>query len=145
MTLSDVQAAPNASNSQIETQKSAAGVIAVDEHWTQAEIHGDVAWLDGMLLAGYRSVGATGIVSARSKILASAKKNATSDKMAKLVVQYMKDHPFGTVVTINGNTAVLNFYAQKLGAEKGVTSCDIFLYVGGRWRALYSQHTGVKA
>ncbi len=42
---------------------------------------------------------------------------------------------------IQGNTAILTFYSRTPGAEKGVKSCDIFLYSGGSWHAIYSQHT----
>ncbi|MDQ6931398.1 MAG: nuclear transport factor 2 family protein [Candidatus Eremiobacteraeota bacterium] len=133
-----------AANGVDETQKSAAAVSAVDDHWTRAEVHGDVAWLDGMLLPQYRSIGANGVASPKSKILASAKKNATSDKMARLVAKYMKEHPSGRNITIEGDTAIVNFYAPKIGAQRGVMSCDVFIYKSGRWHALYSQHTTVK-
>ncbi len=65
--------------------------------------------------------------------------------MARFVAAYMKAHPFGTDVTIQGGTGVVTFYSLRLGRQKGITSSDIFTYRDGRWRALYSQHTAVKA
>ncbi len=132
-------------SSAIETQKTAAAVIAVDQHWLEAEVHGDVGWLDKMLLPEYRSVGAGGSTSSKEKILQSARRNGRSDAMARYVQQYLKRHPSAAKVTLRGDTAILNFYAQKLGLQNGITSCDIFMYIDGRWHAIYSQHTSVKA
>ena len=111
---------------------------------TQAEVHGDVAYVDQLLLPEYRSVNADGRAHPKSAILASARENGRSDKMARLVSVYMKSHPSGTLVDIEGETAVVTFYARGIGAEKGVMSSDIFAYLDGRWHAIYSQHTALK-
>jgi hypothetical protein len=127
-----------------ETQKTAGAVIAVEHHWTQAEVHGDTAYLNQLLVPGYRTVSPSGVVRTRSALLARARKNAQSDKMARFVAAYMKAHPIGIAVTIQGNTAVVTFYSRRLGREKGIMSSDIFTYSNGRWHAVYSQHTAAK-
>jgi Domain of unknown function (DUF4440) len=127
-----------------ETQKTSGAVIAVENHWTEAEVHGDTAYLSQLLLPGYRTVSPSGVVRTKSALLARARKNAQSDKMARSVAAYMKAHPSGIIVTIQGNTAVVTFYSRRLGRDKGITSSDILTYSNGRWHALYSQHTAAK-
>lgn len=128
-----------------ETSQTAAGVIAVEDHWTRAETHGDAGYVDALLLDDYRSIGPRGAVRPKAAMLASARRNGRSDVMAKRVASYLIAHPFGTQVALHGTTAVVTFYAKKLGPQKGILSCDVFTYVGGRWRAAYSQHTSAPA
>jgi hypothetical protein len=130
-----------------ETQQTEAGVMATDTHWSLAEMTGDTAWLDEMLLPEYRSVGNTGTVHAKDAILAgAAKRKGTSMDQARLkFAEYQRQHPYGSAVVVRGNTAVVTFYDPALGPQKGVRSSDVFIYVDGHWHALYSQHTGVQA
>jgi hypothetical protein len=127
-----------------ETKKTVSGVIAVEHHWTEAEVHGDTAYLSQFLLPQYRTVTASGVARTKNALLARARKNGTSDKMARIVAAYMKAHPSGTSVTIQGDTAVVTFYDLRLGREHGITSSDILTYSNGRWHAIYSQHTALK-
>jgi hypothetical protein len=130
-----------------ETQQTEAGVMATDTHWSLAEMTGDTAWLDQMLLPEYRSVGNTGVVHAKDAILAgAAKRKGTSLEQARLkFANYQRQHPYGSAVVMHGNTAVVTFYDPALGPRKGVRSSDVFIYADGHWHALYSQHTGVQA
>lgn len=50
-------------------------------------------------------------------------------------------HPSMPVVQMNGDVAILTFILQRGLDPEPVMSCDIFVYRGGRWRALYSQHS----
>lgn len=125
-----------------ETGKTEAAVIAVDQHWLEAELDGDAAWLDDMLLPEYRSVGADGAVHPKSAIVAHAAKNRGSDTERRKVEAWLKAHPSGKAVVIHGDTAILSFYDPAKGAASDVRSSDIFVYVDGRWHALYSQHSG---
>jgi hypothetical protein len=127
-----------------ETRRDKAAVIAVDEHWSEAEMSGDTAWLDRMLLPEYRSVSADGTAHPKSAILASARKNLHSDKMRRKVEAWRKAHPSATSVVLRDNVAILSFYDPALGPQKGVTSSDIFVYIDGHWHALYSQHASVR-
>lgn len=129
-----------------ETHRTEAGVMAVDSHWSLAEISGDTAWLDQMLLPEYRSVNNDGTVHAKSAIVAGAAKHKGTS-MAKAKQQfadYEKKHPYGSAVALHGNTAIVTFYDPALGPQKGVKSSDIFLYIHGRWHAMYSQHTAAR-
>jgi hypothetical protein len=127
-----------------EAAKTTAALLVVEDHWMQAEIHGDVAYVAQLLLPRYESVNADGVAHPRSAILANAKKNGESDKMARTVAMYMKLHPYGTLVRIEGDTGIVTFYSLKGGPQKGVMSSDIFVYLDGEWHAVYSQHTAVK-
>lgn len=140
-------AADAARMSADETQQSEAGVMATDNHWSLAEMTGDTAWLDDMLLPEYRSVGNQGMVHGKAEIMAgAAKRKGTSLEQAKLkFAAYQRQHPYGSTVVMHGNTAVVTFYDPALGVQKGVRSSDVFIYLDGHWHALYSQHTGVQA
>jgi hypothetical protein len=120
---------------------SVAAVLAVENHWTQSEISGDVAYLDGMLMPGYRSVSSSGVAITKADILAHAVRNGKSNAVKLKVEAYLKAHPQGTAVTLEGDTAIVTFYSKRAGPIKGITSSDTFLYVNGAWRAWYSQHT----
>jgi hypothetical protein len=126
-----------------ETQHTEAGVIAVDEHWSVAEMTGDTDWLDQMLLPEYRSVNNDGTVHAKAAIVAGAAKRKGADlaKAKQEFADYQKQHPYGTAVAMHGDTAIITFYDPTLGPQKGVKSSDIFVYLDGRWHAMYSQHT----
>lgn len=124
-----------------ETARSEAAVIAVDQHWLEAEVGGDTAYLDDLLLPEYRSVGADGVAHPKAAIVAHAAKNQGSDTERRTVEAWIKAHPSGKSVVIHGDTAILSFYDPVLGAAKGVRSSDIFVYVDGHWHALYSQHS----
>jgi transcriptional antiterminator Rof (Rho-off) len=124
-----------------ETGRNEAAVIAVDQHWLEAELDGDTAWLDDLLLPEYRSVGADGAVHPKAAIVAHAAKNRGNDAQRRKMEAWLKAHPSGQSVVIRGDTAVLSFYDPAKGAASDVRSSDVFVYVGGRWHALYSQHS----
>jgi len=127
-----------------ESARSEAAVIAVDQHWLEAELDGDTAWLDDMLLPEYRSVGADGAVHPKSAIVAHAAKNRGSDAERRKVEAWLKAHPSGKSVVIHGDTAILSSTNPAKGAASDVRSSDIFIYAHGRWHALYSQHSGAR-
>ncbi|CAM5624328.1 nuclear transport factor 2 family protein [Rhodanobacter lindaniclasticus] len=127
-----------------EEARTEAAVMAVDQHWMDAELDGDRAWLDAMLLPEYRSVGADGTVHAKAAILAHAAKNRGNDAERRKVEAWLKAHPSDQSVVIRGDTAILTFYDPKLGPHNGVRSSDTFVYQDGHWHALYSQHSAVK-
>jgi hypothetical protein len=124
-----------------ESARTEAAVRAVDQHWMDAELDGDSAWLDAMLLPEYRSVGADGTVHTKAALLAHAAKNRGNDTERRQVEAWLKVHPSGQAVVIRGDTAILTFYDPKLGPQRGVRSADVFVYENGRWHALYSQHS----
>jgi hypothetical protein len=125
-----------------ETGRSEAAVLAVEDHWEQAEGTGDLTYLQQLLLPEYRSVGSNGNVHAKADILAHAAKNHGSDQGVKEIEAYHKAHLIGHTVVLSGDVAVVSFYDQTLGPQKGVRSADIFVYNNG-WHAAYSQHTEV--
>lgn len=128
-----------------ETSQTAAAVMATDVHWSLAEMTGDTAWLDQMLLPDYRSVNNDGSVHAKAAILAGAAKRKHTDLATaqRQLDTYEKEHPHGSAVAIHGNTAIVSFYDPTLGPDKGMRSADVFVYVDGRWHAMYSQHTAM--
>lgn len=121
-----------------ENAKTAAAVIAVDDHWLQAEVSGDTAWLDAMLLPEYRSISSDGKPADKQKILAGAARNRGSDKMRKQVDAWLKTHPTKTSVVMQGDVAILSFSDPKTGH---VMSSEVFVYRDGGWHAIYSQHS----
>ena len=140
-----VAAAPVAANATTtkadESARTSAAVIAVDQHWLEAEVGGDTAWLDAMLMSDYRTVGADGKVGDKAAILRSATKNRGSDKMRKEVDAWQKAHPTKQSVVLHGDVAILSFSDLKTGR---ILSSDTFIYKDGGWHALYSQHAKVE-
>lgn len=126
-----------------ETDKSAAAVIAVDHHWEQAEENGDASWLDGMLMPDYRSVGTAGTFASKAAIVGHAAKNHDAPAMKQKAAEWHKTHPVEESVTMDGDTAILSFLSASPETKGRICSSDIFVYVDGRWRALYSQHNAV--
>jgi hypothetical protein len=121
--------------------RTEAAVIAADDGWEKAEESGDVAYVDNLLLSDYRSVSADGSVHNKSAILANTKKNIGSPDHAAKVAQWQAAHPMETAAVIQGDTAIVTFHLKPAGAEKGIMLSDIFVYRGGQWHAIYSQHT----
>jgi hypothetical protein len=124
-----------------QAARTSDAVMAVDEHWSQAEEHGDAAWLDSMLLPEYRSISADGRILDKKSLLAHAATNRGSDKMAKFVAQWRKTHRTSKSVVIRGDVAVISFSNPETGH---VRSSDIFVYQDGAWHALYSQHSNAE-
>jgi len=124
-----------------ETAKTTAAVLAVDRHWLEAEVSGNTAWLDAMLMPDYRSISLDGKVLDKPALLAHAKKNRGSDKMRKQVDAWLKAHPSKQLVVMHGDVAILSFSDPE---TDNVRSSDIFIYQDGGWHALYSQHAKVE-
>ena len=126
---------------------SATAVIRADEAWGDAEAAGNSEFVDDLLLPEYRSVGNDGHTASKSKIVEGTRKRAESAAAiaayAEQVAAWRKAHPSHAEVTISDDTAVLRWVldASTTGA---MSSCDVFVYRKGRWRALYSQHTGAE-
>jgi hypothetical protein len=121
-----------------------AAVIADDDGWGKAEA-GDVAYVDNLLLPEYRSVNPDGSVHPKDAILGGVRKRANSPALAAAytadTAKWLAAHPYTTTVVIIGDTAILTFSPDIPGSSKPVSSCDIFVYREGHWRAIYSQHT----
>lgn len=134
-------ASPDSASAADETAHTAAAVKAVDQHWLEAEEGGDAAWLDGMLMPDYRSVGVAGTFATKAAILARAVKNGGSQAMKQKVAAWQAAHPVDQQVTLQGDTAILSFVSAAPATKGKLYSSDVFVYVDGRWRALYSAHT----
>ena len=133
-----------AGDAAAETARTAGAVLAVDQRWSDAETDGDTAWLEQMLLPEYRSVNSKGVATPKAGIVAHAAKSRglDKDKQKQMVEAWRKAHPSESKVVLHGDTAILTFYDPAQGPQLGVRSVDVFIYEGGRWHALYSQHSG---
>lgn len=133
-------------NVATEGQPTEAGVIATDEHWSLAELTGDTAYLDQLLLPKYRSVNADGSAISKAQIVAGAAKHTGTDieTATRKITAYRKEHPYETSVALYKNVAIASFYDPARGPQKGVRSSDVLIYVAGRWHAIYSQHSAAE-
>ena len=118
-----------------------AAVVAADEAWTAAEIRGDAAFVDALLLPEYRSIGSDGKIASKAMIVAGTRARGPHSNFGKIVAEYRAGHPTRGDVTINGDTAVLTWVSLVPGKGAPIASCDIFVYRNGRWHAIYSQHS----
>lgn len=128
-----------------ETQHTAAAILAVDHHWSIAEMSGDSAWMTDMLMPDYRTVSNNGTVHDKQALLGGMAKHKpiTPAEAETKLAAFEKEHHIGSSVVIHGDMAVVSFYDTALGLDKGTLSADVFVYQDGHWHALYSQHTGV--
>ena len=138
-----LMSAVRAQDSAVETQRTEAGVIATDDHWSLAEMTGDTAYLKQMLLPQYESVNDDGSVHSKTQIIAGAARRSGTDVTTanSKLAAYRKAHPYSSNVAIHDNTAVVTYYDPARGAQEGIKSADIFIYANGHWHAMYSQHT----
>jgi hypothetical protein len=139
-TLTLVAAGLSAASPAIEP-RTAAAVQAADDAWGAAEGRGDAAFVDELLLPGYVSVGPAGKVTTKAAIVDGARKRGPSATMAAQIAAWKAAHPSRAEVTIVGDTAILRRLLTKPGLGEPVSSSDTFVYRGGHWRAIYSQHT----
>lgn len=122
--------------------RTAAAVIAVDEAWGRAEVDGDVAALEALLLPSYQTVSADGRTKPGSALIEGARaRGGRSEARAKAVADWKATHPSRPIVAISGDTAILTWVITSADGTDRISSSDIFVYVAGRWRAAYSQHS----
>lgn len=82
-----------------------------------------------------------GKFATKAAIVARAVKSRGSQTMKQQMTIWERAHPVEKKVTIQGDTAILSFLSASPTTKGKLYSSDIFVYVNGRWRALYSQHT----
>ena len=141
--MGSVKAQDSMSDATVESQRTEAGVLATDDHWSLAEMTGDTTYLEQMLLPQYESVNDDGSAHPKAQIVTGAAKRSGTDPATakRKLAAYRKDHAYSSNVAIHDNTAVVTFYDPAQGAQKGIKSADIFVYANGHWHAMYSQHT----
>lgn len=140
-------AAPAAARAQTssvdETQHTAESLIAVTNHWSDAEARGDTAYLERLLAPAYRSVNADGTIHGRSRIIAGAAAHGSPAAVAALAA-WRATHHHATRVVIDHETAVVSYAPGPDSPDSPITSSDVFVYNDHRWQALYSAHTTLK-
>jgi len=120
--------------------RTASAVHAADDAWETAEEQGNAPFVDWLLAPDYRSIGSGGKATDKAAIVAHARAFDKLPERAAKVAAWKAAHPSRAVVTLFGDTAVLNWISTKAGEEQRIYSCDIFVYRGGHWHAIYSQH-----
>ena len=143
----DPASVADSTREQAERVMSVGAAMAVEAHWGEAENHGEVKYLEKLLLPAYRSVGPTGMVHTRDALLATARARMDPGASAKAVADsaaYVTAHPFRTSIVLAGNTAVVTYYSIRLGPEKGIMGSDVLVFMDGQWHALYSQHSSAQ-
>ena len=121
--------------------RTAAAVLAADNGWGDAEARGDVAFIDALLSDGYRTIGHDGKVRTKADVLASSRAKGGTPARAAEIAAWRAQHPTQGSVALFGDTAVLTWVTAGATDSGKVMSCDIFVYRGGRWHAVYSQHS----
>ena len=126
-----------------ETQHNAEALLAVTNHWSDAEVQGDTAYLARLLAPEYRSVNADGTFVPRSTLIDHAAHR--TPEQAAAITAWRASHHHGTRVVIDHDTAVLSYYPGPDTPDAPISSSDIFVYRDHHWQALYSGHTALKA
>ena len=129
--------APDTREHVDETALTPQAVIAIDDHWSLAELRGNTAWLNSLLLPSYRSIRANGSVLDKKTLLAHASQNrGHGPEKLKGFDVWLKTHPMNESVIIHGHVSILSFSDPKTGR---VRLSNVFVHEKGRWHALYSQ------
>lgn len=136
LTLTLCCSSPAFAQAQRVEPKTAEAVVQADDAWGDAETRGDGDYLEHLLSPAYVSIG----ITTRETIIAHARARGASAAYAEQAATWKAAHPSRADVSIAGDTAVLMWKTTGANGEL-VRSCDIFVYRGGRWRALYSQHS----
>jgi hypothetical protein len=123
-----------------ETEHSETALRAIVEHWGNAEVEGEVAYLEQLLASEYRSISANGVAHPRAMILEHARRNADSAEARKSRDAYKKAHPTGIAVVIHGAIGIVSYYNPQRGLDQSVRGADVFVYEGDHWHAIYSMH-----
>lgn len=110
------------------SERSEAGVQAVEKRWSEAFMRGETAYLNDLLADDYVSVNGSGVVRTKADIIEMSRKYAASNPGS------MPDLP-PSPVSIIGDAAIVQ---HDNPSERSV---DVFYYRDGRWYAWYSQHT----
>jgi hypothetical protein len=127
-----------------ETQHTEAALRAIVDHWGDAEVDGDVAYLEQLLLPEYRSIDAKGGSHPRARILEHARTNAGSAEARKAVDAFKLAHPTEVSVVIHGDTGIVSYFNPKRGLDSSIRGSDIFVFEARRWHAVYSLHNGAE-
>jgi hypothetical protein len=125
-----------------ETQANEAALRAISVHWGDAELGGDVGYLEQLLAPEYRSVDPKGASHPRAMILEHAKHSAGSAEARKARDAFMQAHPTEMSVTIHGTVGVVSYFDPKRGLDSSIRGGDIFVYEAKRWHAVFSLHNG---
>ena len=118
-----------------ETDKTAASVKCVEDHWQAAFIGGDEKFLMQLLSEGYHSYTPAGVGRDRAAIVALAKSYAAKHRGEPAPAS---SGP-APDIQLRGDVAVVFWPA----ADHALGSVDAFYWADGRWHAWYSQHAGV--
>jgi hypothetical protein len=121
--------------------RTAEAVIAEDKAWGDAEMRGDAAFVDWLLLPGYRSIGHDGQATDKATIVDHTRDPERVKAYAAKVSAAHARWPSQPDVTLYGDTAILAWTASGPTPGSTVRSCDIFIYRDGHWHAVYSQHS----
>jgi hypothetical protein len=113
-----------------ETERSEAGVRAVEAKWVQAFLNGDEAYLGKLLDDGYVSVNLNGVARPKAAIIALARKIAAMPSRPAATAPHSK-------ITVLGDAAIV------VDMQPEQVAVDVFHYSDGVWHAWYSQHTAV--
>ena len=116
------------------TADDVAAVRAAEDGWNAAYITGDTGFLDGLLADNYVSVSGTGSDRDKAANLASARTYAAAHPGATKTPL-----PPSSTIAVTGDLAIVRHHGTK------DVSVDIFQKRGGRWIAVFSQHTPLPA
>lgn len=116
--------------SELEVQRSASAIQAIETHWQRAEETGDTGYLQMLLAPEYAAVGPHGMLHDRRSVLAAAPANRR--------LPAASPEAFEVAVAMHGNTAIVT------GVRGGARFADAFYYAHGRWYAWYSQETPIR-
>jgi hypothetical protein len=109
-----------------------ASIRTFEQRWSEAFVTGDAKALETMLDGEYVSVNARGQVRTKAEVVSAA-------------VHYAASNPGAKASPLLPNVVIRIFGASAIVRHENVAdrSIDVLNWRGGRWIAVYSQHTAM--
>lgn len=115
-----------------DAARTSAAVIAATDVWEQAEINGVAEYVEGLLLPGYRTIGAGGKQTDRDAFVASVwKRRGRSETLAAQIAEWNTAHPSEKSVSFQSEAAIMTWRLTPPSAEVKVYSTAMFVYTAG--------------
>ena len=103
--LASFMLAAGSGMAQAAEPRTPLAVIAADRAWGQAEIDGNAAFVERLLLPEYRSISGAGAITTKQQIVDSTRARGASLEYAAKVAAWKEQHPSEPMVAFSGRTA----------------------------------------
>jgi len=127
-----------------ETERTETALHTIAKHWGEAELTGDVAYLEQLMAPEYKSIDPKGVSHPRAMIIARAKREGGSAEARKRVDAFKQAHPTEMSIVVHGTLGIVSYFNPSRGVDNSIRGSDVFVYEAQRWHAVYSMHNSAE-